>query len=147
MQDASRLFAHQLGLSKIKVELVLGTTPIISGNRGELQRLLLNLALNAQQAMPSGGLVRVSTTTDVEGWAVLRVADDGPGIPPELRQRIFEPFFTTKPAGTGTGLGLAIERATSSRATTASFRSSRSHGPGATFNIRLPPLRPPEGIA
>jgi len=88
-------------------------------DRGQVQQALTNLVMNAVQAMPSGGEVKVSVGTekltppaDVGGtsarFATLSVKDEGEGIAPELLPRIFEPFFTTKDVGEGTGLGLSV---------------------------------------
>jgi signal transduction histidine kinase len=78
---------------------------------GELERVILNLALNARDAMEHGGQIRVAAenTTDQAGTAFVRlsISDDGIGMPPEVRARAFEPFFTTKEVGKGSGLGLA----------------------------------------
>ena len=88
----------------------------------QLEQVLLNLVVNARDAMPDGGIVRVSTSNVVlgdgaaSGWPESRagryvrieVADEGVGIPDDVLSQIFEPFFTTKPAGSGTGLGLAV---------------------------------------
>jgi len=81
----------------------------VLGVRGELQQVLLNLVVNAMQAMPDGGSVAVSV--EARGPRVhLVVADDGPGIPADDLPRIFEPFYTTKDEGVGTGLGLSVVR-------------------------------------
>lgn len=81
------------------------------GEEERLRGAFLNLLLNAVEAMPSGGRLAVSTEVvkGPVGAAVIRVriADDGPGVPIELRERIFEPFFSTKEGGTGFGLALA----------------------------------------
>jgi signal transduction histidine kinase len=76
-------------------------------DRTQFELLVLNLAANAQYAMPDGGLFAMQAP-HAEGPVVLLFRDTGPGIPPEVQARIFDPFFTTKPAGQGTGLGLAV---------------------------------------
>jgi PAS domain S-box-containing protein len=79
----------------------------------ELDQAVLNLAVNARDAMPSGGRLTISTGVTTRAgsrFAFLRVADSGSGIDPQLMPRLFEPFFTTKEAGVGTGLGLAMVR-------------------------------------
>lgn len=79
----------------------------IQGNETQLSQLILNLVLNAFQAMEAGGVLTVSTKR--EGSQIdLRIQDSGPGIPEDVMPHIFEPFFTTKGSGKGTGLGLAI---------------------------------------
>lgn len=80
----------------------------VYGNETQISQMVLNLVLNAFQALEGrGGHVKVSTRAE-EGKAVFAVTDDGPGVPPEIREQIFAPFYTTKEAGRGTGLGLAI---------------------------------------
>ena len=77
------------------------------GSRRELEQVLLNLLINAAQAIEGVGTVRVATSRcgdEVE----IAVSDTGCGIPAEVMERIFDPFFTTKPVGEGTGLGLSI---------------------------------------
>jgi CheY-like chemotaxis protein len=74
---------------------------------GKLEQLLLNLAVNAREAMPAGGDFTIRASAAATG-IVLEVADTGPGIAPEWQRKIFEPFFTTKPDGQGTGVGLAL---------------------------------------
>jgi signal transduction histidine kinase len=83
--------------------------PTVDGFGGELNQVWSNLIDNAIDAAGDGGSVEVSARRQ-DGAVVVRVVDDGPGIPPDVRERIFEPFFTTKSAGAGTGLGLAIAR-------------------------------------
>jgi signal transduction histidine kinase len=83
--------------------------PTVDGFGGELNQVWANLIGNAIDAVGDGGSVDVSAHLEDDS-VVVRVVDDGPGIPPEVRERIFEPFFTTKPTGEGTGLGLAIAR-------------------------------------
>jgi two-component system sensor histidine kinase PilS (NtrC family) len=90
---------------------------VVDGDEDLLHRAVFNLALNAVQASPHGGRVRVElaplTMDQVPagvsfdlGGVALRVSDDGPGIPLEIRDRLFDPFFTTKPGGTGLGLSI-----------------------------------------
>jgi two-component system NtrC family sensor kinase len=85
--------------------------PLVHGDAGQLQQVLMNLMGNARQALNhtgKSGTVRVRTKQIGDQRVLLEVADDGPGIPAETLGRIFDPFFTTKPAGVGTGPGLAI---------------------------------------
>jgi signal transduction histidine kinase len=81
--------------------------PRVRGFLGELNQIWANLIDNALDAIPDSGRVDVTAKRQDQRVCV-RVIDDGPGIPPEIRQRIFDPFFTTKPVGHGTGLGLDI---------------------------------------
>ena len=83
--------------------------PLVRGFTGELNQIWANLIDNALDAVAEGGLVEVTATAERQRVAV-RVIDNGPGIPDEIRARLFEPFFTTKPVGKGTGLGLDIVR-------------------------------------
>ncbi|PTX90865.1 PAS domain-containing sensor histidine kinase [Opitutus sp. ER46] len=94
--------------------------PALLADTNQLQQIILNLCVNARDAMPSGGSITLTTETVAGGtlrrlggdatrqYACLHVVDTGTGIPPEVRQRIFEPFFTTKQGSHGTGLGLAV---------------------------------------
>jgi two-component system NtrC family sensor kinase len=85
--------------------------PLVHGDAGQLQQVLMNLMGNARHALDhtgKSGSIRVRTKQIGDQRVLLEVADDGPGIPEETLGRIFDPFFTTKPAGVGTGLGLAI---------------------------------------
>lgn len=105
----------------------------------QIQQVLLNVLINAEQAVKSGrGPRRITVrTASVAGWVRVTVQDNGPGIPPEHLRRVFDPFFTTKPVGEGTGLGLTI-----------SFGIVEEHhgrisvdsrpGEGATVTIDLP---------
>ena len=79
---------------------------VVELDRGQLEQILMNLTLNARDALPEGGTVTLATERR-DGRVCLRVADTGTGMPPEVRARAFEPFYTTKPRGQGTGLGLA----------------------------------------
>ena len=83
--------------------------PPVEGFGGELNQIWANLIDNAIDAAPASGTVEVSATRH-DGEVVVRVVDDGPGVPDDSMERIFEPFYTTKPQGQGTGLGLDIVR-------------------------------------
>jgi CheY-like chemotaxis protein len=91
-----------------------GPVPAVLANEARLGQVVLNLLINAAQAIPEGRVeeneIRVVTGTDDRGRAILEVHDTGAGIPDEIADRIFDPFFTTKPVGVGTGLGLWICR-------------------------------------
>lgn len=93
-----------------RVEVVRSYEPVTSvlGDPERLQQLLLNLFLNATDAMPGGGELRVRLRPASGGEVEVRVADTGTGIPEADLERVFDPFFTSKPAGEGSGLGLAV---------------------------------------
>ncbi|MBL8179780.1 MAG: HAMP domain-containing histidine kinase [Bryobacterales bacterium] len=108
----------------------------VRGDAGQIQQVLLALLVNAGDAMPQGGQVSVAVT--VEGkQVVLRVRDNGPGIPEDLQQRIFEPFFSTKEDGQGTGLGLAIASGIVEQHD-GTITVLSAPGKGSEFVIRLP---------
>lgn len=117
-----------------------------------IQQVLVNLCTNASQAMQeTGGQIRVSLESvelgpseagaweclEPGGYAKLTVADNGPGMTPEVRDRVFTPFFTTKPAGEGTGLGLSVVRSIMDRLKGV-IKVDSSPGKGTTFDILLP---------
>jgi len=89
-----------------------GETPFVEADEARLGQVFINLIVNAAQAIPEGNSeaneVRIVTSTDALGRAVIDVLDTGPGIPSEALGRVFDPFYTTKPIGVGTGLGLSI---------------------------------------
>ena len=92
------------------VAVIVSVEPdLVLGFAGELNQIWANLIDNALDAVPANGRVEVSANRERQR-VVVRVVDDGPGIPAEIRERLFEPFFTTKPVGKGTGLGLDIVR-------------------------------------
>jgi two-component system NtrC family sensor kinase len=104
--------AYELRLENIRVELDLyEQLPQARADAAQIQQALLNLVVNAEQAIrqtKESGHIWIRTRQIPENRIALEVADDGPGVPPEVILRIFDPFFTTKPAGVGTGLGLSI---------------------------------------
>ena len=127
---------------KAGVELVLelaGGLPRLVVDKGQLHQVLINLVVNAVQAMPNGG--RLVIRTAVEGdWALLAVADAGRGMDEETRKRMFVPFFTTKDVNEGTGLGLAVVHGIVS-AHGGEIRVESEAGQGTTVEIRLPIAR------
>ena len=105
-------------------------------DRDHLAQIIINIALNAAQAMPGGGRLIVSAGAAGQD-VVISLTDTGPGIPEEIAGRIFDPFFTTKPVGQGTGLGLAIcHRIVESY--NGSIDLESRPGQGTTFNLRFP---------
>jgi signal transduction histidine kinase len=101
---------EKLGRRKIEVEAKLGPAPSVVGDAERLQQVFLNLFLNAADAMPDGGTLRVILDCETAGEVQVRVADSGLGIRPEDLPRIFDPFFTSKDAGHGNGLGLTVAK-------------------------------------
>jgi PAS domain S-box-containing protein len=136
----------------IQLQLHLASTPLqVHADAGMLDQVLLNLVVNARDAMPDGGRIVIETgTTVLSGDAIrngtelpegryvhLRVRDNGCGIPPELLPRLFEPFFTTKQPGKGTGLGLAtVFGIVKQHRGSVDVTSSVGHG--TTFEILFP---------
>ena len=109
-------------------------------DRGQLEQVVVNLAINARDAMPDGGTLRITAETvhpDEAPHACITVADTGTGIAPELLENIFEPFFTTKEMGDGTGLGLASVHGTVTQAG-GWIAVESTLGRGSTFRVFLP---------
>lgn len=137
VEDAVAIVDHQLTINKVKIEKQLTAgLPKIQGNGNQLQQVLMNLMINAQQAMAEGGRVTVSTDR-IDSQVEIRVSDTGPGIPPEIQQKIFEPFFTTKPVGKGTGLGLSVSYGIV-RDHGGQIRLESEIGKGAAFILSFP---------
>ena len=104
------LLAHKLELGNAHVELQLGAElPPVACDASQIQQVVINLVMNAAEAMPGGGKIYVRTRLEAqEDMAVFEVADTGVGIPAKNLSRIFDPFFTTKGEGKGVGLGLSV---------------------------------------
>jgi hypothetical protein len=141
-----------------QIELVVDTAPqlpMVRADRGQLEQVLVNLAVNARDAMPHGGVLTIGTDTvmiapDSDRPAdlapgrhvTMTVSDTGIGMSPEVLAHMFEPFFTTKPRGEGSGLGLAtVYEIVSDAGGTVSFCSVR--GSGTTVRVYLPAVDEP----
>ena len=143
--DTLALLEHQFKTTKIQVQDELaGHLPLISGNAGRLQQVFLNLFLNARDAMPGGGTLRIATTNG-EGVSVV-VSDTGSGIAQEHIQRIYDPFFTTKTTpregqqARGTGLGLSVTYGIIQEHA-GKIRVESRPGSGTTFYVDFPMSR------
>lgn len=109
----------------------------VDADRGQLEQVLMNLALNAADATPDGGEITLRTGRD-RSHVWFEVSDTGPGIPPEIRDQIFEPFFTTKPPGEGSGLGLSVVHGiVSAHGGEIGLNTDRYHG--TTFRVSFDP--------
>jgi len=140
VRDTLRLAGPSLPAS-LRTKMELPELPVmVEGDRGQLEQVLLNLLLNARDAMAGNGLVTVGLRAD-GGHGVIRVTDDGPGMDAGTQLRIFEPFFTTKAPGAGTGLGLAIAYGIAQQHGGAITVASEP-GQGARFDVCIPLLEP-----
>jgi len=141
IRDTLALVEHQMKTARITVALELsGELPRIHGNPGKLQQVFLNLLLNAKDAMPQGGELRVTTVTNGHVEAV--IADSGSGIAPENLKRIYDPFFTTKSAPKpgerrGTGLGLSVSYGIIQEHA-GKINVESTLGVGTTFHLEFP---------
>lgn len=134
IEDTLPLVQHLLGKVKINLKQDLACTKDVAINRTELQQVLINLIVNAIQAMPNGGTLEISTRDETSGVQI-SISDSGVGMPPDVIEHIFDPFFTTKKAE-GTGLGLSITQKLIDRAGGHIQVESRE-GQGTTFSIFL----------
>ena len=152
LRDSTRLLRRLLP-ARVTLEMEAPAEPAVwvQADPTQLQQVVMNLALNARDAMPDGGRLRVAlgvarrataagADPDRDAW--LAVSDTGAGMAPEVQPHIFEPFFTTKPAGCGTGLGLAIIRSIVHEHG-GRIEVESAPGAGSTFRILLPCVTPP----
>lgn len=171
LRDLVRNFAHMIGRilgETITMDVACGERPAwVGGDPGMIEQVLLNLCVNARDAMPSGGRLRITVEPrpaeefapprraallaggrrpEVSGpWVCLSVTDTGCGIPEAIRERIFDPFFTTKEPGRGTGLGLAtVYGIVTQHGGVCAVESEV--GQGSTFRICLPAIDAPEPV-
>ncbi len=148
VEEVLLLTAKDLSKHRVHVDFQAEGRPHARVSPAQIQQVLLNLVINARQAMPEGGTVRVRVGTDATGrLAELSVNDTGRGIAPADLRRIFEPFFTTKsgPDETGlggTGLGLSVCREIVEKHR-GRLRAESRVGRGTTFTLRLPTCQAP----
>jgi signal transduction histidine kinase len=120
--------------------------PPVAVDPGQIQQVVLNLLVNALDATPAGGRIRLAARAEADGGragVAITVADTGPGVPPELADRIFEPFVTTKAPGHGTGLGLSISRDIVREHGGRLGLAPGQAGAGAAFTVWLPAAEVP----
>jgi CheY-like chemotaxis protein len=134
--------AYSLRTANIETRLELDpAVPPVWGDSDQLNQVVTNIIVNAQQAMMDVSSPRILTIRDVynatKGEVVLTIADSGPGIPEEIQSRIFEPFFTTKDIGEGTGVGLAVSHRVI-EAHDGRIRVDSALGKGSVFTVTLP---------
>jgi two-component system cell cycle sensor histidine kinase/response regulator CckA len=149
VRDLVKMLRPLIGSNiELVVELAKDCAYVVADG-GQLQQVLLNLCLNARDAMPSGGKLTIKTATVTirhrssphagdEQLVSIHVNDNGCGMSAETRQRIFEPFFTTKEVGKGTGLGLAVAYSLVQQQG-GDLQVDSQSGQGSTFTITLPP--------
>jgi PAS domain S-box-containing protein len=141
IRDTLSLLEHQFKTAQIDVDLNLAEElPPIHGNAGKLQQVFLNLLLNAKEAMPGGGNLRVATL--VNGHVEALISDNGSGIAPEHMKRIYDPFFTTKTTPKpgdrrGTGLGLSVSYGIIQEHS-GKIQVESAIGTGTTFHLEFP---------
>jgi signal transduction histidine kinase len=152
MVDMNRAIETTVTISKNEwkyvadVELDLDPTlPLVKCMAAEFNQVLLNIIVNAAQAIGAAkkggtekGTIKIITLQPKSGWCEIKVSDDGPGIQEEIRSRIFDPFFTTKEVGKGTGQGLAIARSIVVDKHGGTIRVETEPGAGTTFIIDIP---------
>ena len=143
VEDCLVLVGHLLAQTSIAVERDFNATRRVGCNRQELQQVIINLLINAIQAMPQGGALRLVTSdwspdaphAEPAGGALLRVEDSGHGLSAEAQARLFRPFFTTK--NDGNGLGLWISQGLVERYGGSISAANRADGGGSVFTVRL----------
>lgn len=144
VKDALDLLSYNLRSAGVIVETDLpGTLPALWIDSDQIHQVIVNLVVNAQQALEakSNGDRRIRIAAENEPGAEmvrLSISDNGPGIPPNIRSRIFDPYFTTKPQGIGTGIGLAVSRGFIEAHSGTLEIDDRPAGDGACFIMRLP---------
>jgi signal transduction histidine kinase len=139
VKDSLKLVENQLKVNNIKVEKEIPDGSFyVNGNRSKLEQILISIITNAIQAMKDTGTLTVSVRPDNENRNILiKIKDNGNGIPEDDIKNIFQPFFTTKPPGEGTGLGLAVSH-TLVTEHNGEINVESEEGSGTTFTVKLP---------
>ena len=140
--DSLKILGEEIEKRDIRVLTDFGAVPLLRADSRQIEQVLVNILLNAVQALHGTGEIRIRTAAK-DHVVTVSIRDNGPGIPRELRTRIFDPFFTTKPIGEGTGLGLSIcAGIVGAHGGTIQVESDDGHG--ASFLIALPVYRKDE---
>lgn len=142
IEDVLILTEKDLSKHRVQIEKRYHSRPVIPVVAGQIEQILINLIINARQAMPTGGRLRIDVRDNHEaGMAEIRIADSGVGIPAEQLRMIFEPFYTTKEPDEnghgGTGLGLSVCRQIIEQHH-GRIRVESVVGKGSTFTLKLP---------
>jgi two-component system NtrC family sensor kinase len=137
MEETCSFLEKEAGFKGVSlVREVAPGIPRIKTDRAQLQQVFLNLLNNALDAVSAGGHIKMAAGIE-DGYLVVSVSDDGPGIPKDLTERIFDPFFTTKAPGQGTGLGLSISHSIMQKLG-GSLTFESELGQGSVFQVRIP---------
>ena len=141
IEESSRLLRHTFLQAGVTLQLDIECDlPLTRANPIQLEQVFVNLLSNAKDALESSGATSPTVSIEARNTSegiVVRVTDNGCGMPPEVRDRIFDPFFTTKPVGKGTGLGLSITHGILTRAG-ARISVESSPGTGTRFTLTFP---------
>jgi two-component system NtrC family sensor kinase len=135
--EVLKLLRFELQRKSIQLDTEFSEIPVINGDPNKIKQVVVNLVMNAVQAMHGQGRIILKTRLNPKGMLELRVEDDGPGLTRELQEKVFAPFFTTKKEGEGTGLGLYICR-NIIQEHGGSITIESHPGEGASFLILLP---------
>jgi two-component system, NtrC family, sensor kinase len=137
IEETVRLAGKQIKMAGAYLNLNLGATARLYGDRQQLSQVLLNILINALDVIPRDGNIQLTLTQETPNVVAVKIHDNGPGIPEDILPHIFDPFFTTKPPGRGTGLGLAVSQGIIARHGGQILVES-APGQGATFTVMLP---------
>ena len=142
VEEALILTDKDLSKHRIQIETKIHSRPVVWAVPGQVEQILVNLMINARQAMPTGGRLKIEVgENEAADVAEVKISDTGVGIPPEQLRQIFEPFFTTKEPDEygrgGTGLGLSVCRQIIEQHH-GRIRVESAVGKGSTFTLKLP---------